>query len=204
MSKNTLCSRLMGVCKQRSFHDLSVVKDSDGKPVQYLVDSEELALDFDAYAKEFSESHHLGAAGGSRKRTLCSTDAIYLRGYNDAVQLIEFKDDSVGELDEKGRFRFKEASDTHTKKNYELIAYRKFTETLMMLIADDVLDFDESRESISCILVLSSKNFRSRMSDLVRGPKQFSILNPLEGALFKSVFAISGKTFDRHFSKKAN
>lgn len=190
-----VCAKLMGLqnkCSQRSFHDLSAIKDDNGNVLGYLVDSEKDAYDFDEYAKYFSKKHNLGTA--DKKKTLCSTDAIYLKPMKDKVLFIEFKDDNVGSVQGMSRFMFNGRKDTRTRRNYEVIIYRKFTETFLMLITDGLLEFDDGKTSISCLLVLSKKNGLSKMADLTRGP--FQILTPLKGALFKSLFVISGNTFD--------
>ena len=220
MCRNKICARLMNLGGDystnsrfiKSFHELSAVKDSDGKPVDYLVASEEEAYDFDLYAKEFSAKRKLQAPHGGNKRTLCSVDAIYLKNAEDTVHLIEFKHDSIGCPGGEDVFRYNKPQDTQTGKNYELIVYRKFTETVLMLIADNLIDFDDSRKSISCLLVLSAKknslnesarkDSLDKMANYVRGPKQFKTLIPLQGALFKSVLVISETVFDKCYSKK--
>lgn len=217
MSTQRLCARMSAYFMeyQKSCKDISMTQDGSSNQGQPLVNSPKLAWDFDNFASDFAENHELCYLTPDNKkisRCLSSVDAIILDSINDKIILVEFKYDKVGhpERNKKdGGFHFVY---NKSERDYELWIYRKFTESLIMLMSDCGLEFEECARKVQGLLVLNAgDNHLTHNTNKTNHLRQFSIrtrgsyrrelhtLKQLEGALFSSVQVLSEKAFDDLF-----
>lgn len=228
MSGQNLCARMSGHLSQyqKSCKDISRIQGINGGQGQPLVNSPKLACDFDNFASNFAQKHKLTYVNSSNKKIskcLCSVDAIILDNFNDNIILVEFKYDKVGHPEknknsEECHFVY-EMPKSESDRNYELWIYRKFTESLIMLITDCGLEFKECAAKVQGLLVLNARdnqlcyntkntnighskhNHFKQMSNAVRGSnrRELHTLKELEGVLFSSVRVLSETAFDKLF-----
>ena len=228
MSGQNLCARMSGHLGryQKSCKNISRMHGVDGGQGQPLVNSPKKACDFDNFASDFAKRHQLSYVSSSHKkspRRLSSVDAIIMDSLHDKIILVEFKYDKVGHPEknkngEEYHFVYNK-SDSESERNYELWIYRKFTESLIMLISDCGLEFKECATKVQGLLVLnagdnqlcchtknikvghSKHNYFKKLSDGVRGSnrRELHTLRQLEGSLFSSVRVLSETAFDDLF-----